>query len=102
MPKLTMEYIESLVAGEHYFNMGEVARNEGQPTHASLDKLTLCVLILKNGFTVTGESAPVNGADYDATIGMALARNDAVDKIWTLEGYVARTALTVATTPSEA
>lgn len=58
-------------------------------THAFLHHgvLTICVLTLSNGFTVTGESACVDPANYDQAIGEKIAYDNARNKIWLLEGY---------------
>ena len=50
--------------------------------------LTICILTLENGFTVTGESACVDPANYDKVIGERIAKEAAFDKIWLLEGYL--------------
>jgi hypothetical protein len=50
--------------------------------------LTFCVLVLRNGFTVTGESACASSENFDAEIGRKIARQNAVAKIWPLEGYL--------------
>lgn len=42
----------------------------------------------KNGFTVTGESACASPENFDAEIGRKIARQNAVNKIWMLEGYL--------------
>ena len=52
--------------------------------------LTLCVLTLKNGFTVVGESACASPENFDTEIGERLARDNAINKIWPLEGYLLR------------
>jgi hypothetical protein len=52
--------------------------------------LTVCVLVLVNGFTVTGESAAVSAENFDAEIGRKIARENARQKIWQLEGYALR------------
>ncbi len=75
MQKLTLDYIKSLIVNADYQRFG--------------DTLTVCVLTLKNGFTVTGESACINKADFDADIGQKIAYDNAVEKIWQLEGYLA-------------
>lgn len=64
-----------------------------QPEHESLRLLTFCVLILKNGFTVTGESACASPENFDAEIGRKIARQNAVNKIWPLMGYELRSRL---------
>lgn len=51
-------------------------------------QLTVCCLTLKNGFTVTGESACVSPENFDAEIGRKISRSEARDKIWALEGYL--------------
>lgn len=54
----------------------------------ALALLTFCVLVLRNGFTVTGESACASPENFDAEIGRKIARENAVNKIWMLEGYL--------------
>ena len=49
--------------------------------------LTFCVLVLRNGFTVTGESACASPENFDAEIGRKIARANAVNKLWPLMGY---------------
>jgi hypothetical protein len=50
--------------------------------------LTVCCLTLKNGFTVTGESACASPKNYNAEIGEEIAYDAAKEKIWMLEGYL--------------
>ena len=59
----------------------------GCPQFGSLDLLTFCVLVLRNGFTVTGESACASPENFDSEIGRKVARQNAVQKIWPLMGY---------------
>ena len=56
--------------------------------HKEIEFLTFCVLVLKNGFTVTGESACASPENFDAELGRKIARQNAVNKIWPLEGYL--------------
>ena len=59
----------------------------------SLRLLTFCVLVLRNGFTVTGESACASPENFDAEVGRKIARQNAVQKIWPLMGYELRSKL---------
>ena len=59
----------------------------GQAEHQALGLLTFCVLVLRNGFTVTGESACASPENFDAEIGRNNARQNAVAKIWPLLGF---------------
>jgi hypothetical protein len=50
-------------------------------------RLTICVLRLKNGFLVTGESAATDAENYDQDLGKKVARQNAVAKVWPLLGF---------------
>lgn len=56
-------------------------------------QLTICCLTLKNGFTVTGESACASPENFDAEIGRGIALTNAKEKIWMLEGYLLKQTL---------
>ena len=49
--------------------------------------LTVCALTLRNGFTVTGESACASPENFDAEIGRTIARASAREKLWPLLGF---------------
>lgn len=96
-PRVTPDHIENVISSEHYFTAGEgyagsaaLTAKEGgliSPPE-QLDLLTFCVLVLSNGFTVTGESACASPENFDAEIGRNIARANAIQKIWPLEGYL--------------
>ncbi len=98
-PRVTPADIEAEIASEHYFtaeqgyqaamkakfpDLAEVGN--GFPNSA-LGLLTFCVLTLRNGFTVTGESACASPENFDAEIGRKIARANAVNKVWPLMGF---------------
>ena len=96
-PRITPDHIASVIVGEYYFTaekgvqasfneQDEMTRLTGY--HSELSLLTFCVLVLKNGFTVTGESACASPENFDAEIGRKIARQNAVNKVWMLEGYL--------------
>ena len=91
-PRITPAEIEANIAAEYWFT-ADKALGEGVPIHDSMKLLTFCVLVLKNGFTVTGESACASPENFDAEIGRKIARQNAVAKVWPLMGYELRSAL---------
>ena len=102
-PRITPADIEANIVGEYYFTAAqgvqaafgeqdELTRLTG--AHGELKLLTFCVLVLKNRFTVTGESACASPENFDPEIGRKIARENAVNKIWPLEGYLLKEALT--------
>jgi hypothetical protein len=99
-PRVTPADIEANIASEHYFTAADgiaspnaVNPRAGYDTQ-SLLLLTFCVLVLRNGFTVTGESSCASPENFDADVGKRIARANAVQKIWPLMGYELRSKLT--------
>jgi len=86
-PRVTPADLAANIVAEHYFTAGAALRALNHPTSEAFDLLTFCVLKLKNGFTVTGESACASPENFDAEIGQKIARENAVQKIWPLMGY---------------
>ena len=74
-PRLTPQSIEDTIKEEYYHIVPDTT-------------LTICVLTLKNGFQATGESASVSLENFDEEIGRKIARDNAKNKIWMLEGYL--------------
>ena len=108
-PRITPADIEANIANEFYFTAEEGAteawsRRPGPgrayladpPNMDALKLLTFCVLVLKNGFTVTGESACASPENFDAEIGKKIARQNAIAKVWPLMGYELRSKLAAA------
>lgn len=113
-PRITPDDLAANIVGEHYFTAAEGAQGSltaqlrayapaevlsmaplaGTPcTPGPLDLLTFCVLVLRNGFTVTGESACASPENFDADVGRKIARQNAVNKVWPLMGYELRSKL---------
>jgi hypothetical protein len=49
--------------------------------------LTICLVVLKNGFTVLGKSAPASRENFDPELGKKLAFDNAVQQLWPLMGF---------------
>lgn len=52
------------------------------------DKLTVAVITLPNNFKVTGESSCVDANNFDKALGEKYSLENAVEKLWELEGYL--------------
>lgn len=90
-PRITLADIEANIKSEHYINVGDVVLGFVRPAGCGMqpeDLLTICVLVLNNGFTVTGESACASPENFDAEYGQKVARQNAINKIWPLMGYM--------------
>lgn len=95
-PRVTLPSIEAKIKSEFYFTAADGVRGESQMgtrpagNAESLERLTICILVLENGFTVHGISAVASPENFDAEIGRKVARQNAVNSIWPLEGYLLR------------
>lgn len=97
-PRVTPDDIEANIASEFYFTADDAVtytpkaiynhhKGFSTPVDGPLSLLTFCVLVLRNGFTVTGESACASPENFDAELGRKIARANAVNKLWPLMGY---------------
>jgi len=79
-PRLTPSHIDAVIVHEQYMVFDGTT-------------VTVCALTLENGFVVVGESAAASPANFDAEIGKKIAKENARNKIWALEGYRLRSEL---------
>ena len=76
-PRLTPEKIDGAIVAEDYHVFSGTT-------------LTVCALTLRNGYVVIGESAAASPANFNEELGRKIARDNARNKIWALEGYLLR------------
>lgn len=76
-PRLNPAMIDAAIASEQYYVFPGTT-------------MTVCALSLRNGYIVTGESAAASPENFDKEIGRKIARDNARNKIWALEGYLLR------------
>ncbi len=76
-PRLTPDAIDAQIASDLYWI----------PPGTTM---TICVLTLRNGFLVVGESAAASPENFDKELGRKIARENARQKIWQLAGYSLR------------
>lgn len=86
-PRVTPADIEENIKHQYFFTAADGVSFGRQPVASELHLLTFCVLVLKNGFTVTGESACASPENFDVEIGRRIARENAVNKVWPLLGF---------------
>lgn len=92
-PRITPQAVEAAITDEYYFTAAQgVDMAYPEMTDAAmpakLKVITICVLTMRNGHTITGVSnGPVSTRNFDAELGRSLARKAAVDRIWPLLGY---------------
>ncbi len=90
--RVTPEAITSRIAAELYFTGDSIVHD---PDHnqdlllPGLKLLTICVLVLNNGYTtIVGESSCANAENFNFEMGRRRARDKAIEKLRDFEGYL--------------
>ncbi len=84
--RITPDDVEDKIVATYTFTADKATQH--YPQHPSLKLLTISVLVLRNGFVVTGESACASPENFNAEIGAKIAYDNAKQKVWELEGYL--------------
>ena len=71
---LTKDDLKALVVKEYYHRIPD-------------STVIVCAITLKNGFVVVGDSSCIDPRKFDEEIGRQVAFDDAIEKVWELEGY---------------
>jgi hypothetical protein len=75
--RVTPEYLQSRIAQVEFYG-----------PHLFGGTMTICKIILDNGFTVTGKSACADPLNYNQEIGEKIAYENAEKEIWPLLGFL--------------
>lgn len=89
-PRVTLDDIKAAIASEYRFTAEQAVGALGYPVAPPLQLLSICILVLKNGFTVIGKSAPASPENFNAELGQKFAYEDAIRQIWPLMGFALR------------
>lgn len=89
-PRVALSDIEAAIAAKYEFTAGNAVSALNMPTVDELAILSICVLVMKNGFTVLGKSAPASAANFNADLGRKFAYEDAIRQLWPLMGFALR------------
>lgn len=102
-PRVSLADLEANISTLAYFTAGDavtylflpeidklVLEKDDRDNRQSLDVLTVCLLVTRNGFTIIGKNAPASPDNFDAELGRKLAYEDAVRQLWPLMGYALR------------
>ncbi len=91
--RVSLDFLKSEIAGQYTFTAHDAVSGCDMPALDALKVLTICVLVMKNGFTIIGKSAPADAENFDRKLGEKFAYEDAVRQLWPLEGYRLRSEL---------
>lgn len=87
---LSTYYVTGAALAEAAAHSTGVQEGINQEALRHLQPLTICVITVRNGFSVIGKSAPADPLNYDETYGRKLAYDDAMRQLWPLFGFAKR------------
>jgi hypothetical protein len=88
-PRVSLTDIENAIEAR-YDLTADKAIGLDLPGHPSLPLLSICLVVMTNGFVIVGKSAPASADNFNAELGRKLAYEDAVRQIWPLMGFALR------------
>lgn len=89
-PRVSLADIQNSIAAQYDFTADKAVAALGSPIVDPLKLLSICILVMNNGFTVIGKSAPASPENFNAELGRKLAYEDAVRQLWPLMGFALR------------
>ena len=91
-PRVTLDDIKASTSAVYHFTADEALHQTPVAvTHYdALKTLSLCLIVMRNGYTVIGKSAPASPDNFNAELGRELAYEDAVRQVWPLMGFALR------------
>ena len=95
-PRVQLKDIEAGIAAQYYLTGDKAVMNaEGWgdgigPQPDPLAVLTICIVVMKNGFTVIGKAAPASPENFNRDLGRKFAYEDAIRQLWPLMGFALR------------
>jgi hypothetical protein len=101
-PRVSLDDIKAAISSTVYvtgaraYDAGEGVVGKVPQDREALSVLTICLLVMQNGFTIIGKSAPASPENFDAAYGRSLAYEDAIKQVWPLMGFSLRDRLSAA------
>lgn len=99
--RISYEDLQKKIKGVLYATGDKLVSDAGFNSELAeeLKRLTLCVIITEAGFFVSGQSAPVDPENFDAAYGQKLAYDDAIRRLFRLEGYLLKSKMAESAIP---
>ncbi len=91
-PRVSLADIEAAIAARYHVRGHEaVGYTDDDPgAEPALELLSICILVMRNGFTVIGKAAPASPENFNAELGAKFAYEDAIRQLWPLMGFALR------------
>ena len=97
-PRISADSIKARIKETYFVNAYDAvccqaAGTAFPPDDSPLKIMTLCILVMDNGFVVIGKTAPASPENFNADLGQQFSLEDAIRQLWPLCGFELRTKL---------
>ena len=84
--------IEAAISGVYYTTANRALSDEALSIEhlAPLSIMTICVVVMRNGFVVIGNSAPASPENFNPDLGRKFAYEQCIRQLWPLMGFALR------------
>jgi hypothetical protein len=91
-PRVSLTDIEDAISAIYYMTGDRlvVTEKEREEDGSRLALLTVCFVVMRNGFIVIGHSAPASPENFNAELGRKFAYENAIRQLWPLMGFALR------------
>lgn len=103
-PRVALAEIEAVIQDKFFLSGADAAdaslavngivcglsREQHVDKMPTLKLLTVCLVVMQNGFTIIGKSAPASPENFNADLGRKFAYEDAIRQLWPLLGFALR------------
>jgi hypothetical protein len=87
-PRITLDYIKSQIEQQWFTTADRIPTERAQlGVVERLKHITVCLLLMRNGFCVIGKSAPLSPDNFDEEKGKTFAYEDAIRTLWPLMAF---------------
>ena len=89
-PEITLNEAKQIVSEKRHPRVTEesIKARIKQVSYIYDETTTICMIAMKNGFSVIGHSTPADPRNYNAAVGRRYAYDNAFRQLWQLEGYL--------------
>ena len=95
-PRVSLDDIKAAIRSEYHFTGAQAIAQLQAPIDCALEVLSVCLVVMNNGFVIVGKSAPASAENFNADLGAKLAYEDCIRQLWPLMGYALRDRLAAA------
>lgn len=89
-PRVSLSDIEGAIEAVYHAPANALAHATGLQSPPALEVLSICLVVMRNGFTIVGKSAPASPENFNRDLGQKLAYEDCIRQIWPLMGFALR------------